>query len=1454
MKVKSPLMFSFAAHKAYIIGISNYQSFPSLQTPLHDGKELAKLLRGQQFTVKELYDADRQELTGFLENMRDEIGEDDRVILYYAGHGLARDHANRPEGWLIPRDGQKDVSTFVSMAWLSSLINSLPCRHFLLLLDCCFSGAFRWSIGLRDLGEGVPNVMYRELFERYTTDEAWQVITSSAHDQKAIDELLGLGSRGETAGSQHSPFAEFLFKGISGEADMINDGIVTATELYLYLRRQVEETSLAASLSLRQTPAIFPLARHDKGEFVFIPGVHPPGLPSKPPGLNPYKGLEKFREEDADLFFGRRRVTRELYDFCRERRFTAVTGSSGSGKSSLVMAGLVPLLRAEKRSLAIIRPDEGLPAVLPGILIIDQFEEALRLPHAALFLQQVAALPTRIIITVRSDFERYFTEGAFGGIWQANRFPIPAMSREELREALLQPAKQAVLLFEGAEGWEENIVTELAQAPSPLPLLSYTMSIVFKRSGEHVLSEKVYKDLNGVYGAISIMADELYGHIHEKTPGTKEDLQRTMRHLLFRLINTDGGRIISRRISRSALVFSDPAEQRRMDAVVALMTSAGYRLLVAGDQHIEVAHESFLRSWPQISKWVGELGMPAFSLLKRLEDAANDYQATSRAGEETLLWHDSPYLDDLADMLRSHPQYPTRQEELFLHDSRELRKTRRKQHLRRIALITVSEISYRVEQLEESDLTQALRLLEEAVRICHKHDVFVPARVNYLLCQLFNNEWLLKRRGLYKWEYAHERSVNDIALSENSRLLATAGGDSRVFVINLNNGDHLTYTLHSEPEWVEVMADNQTVVALTSHGELWMLGKQKKLLSAKQPVTQTQLVTGRQHVGALGGGQWRLWDMNGKLVHTQAIPEEFLEAYLVNKGKSLLLLAYDELQVRSFANFRLSGKAGLSGVRHIRETQQGKLYVETSGAGYFLSRGGTLTKVVSQREDLGVVHIRADGRYIFSTDKDGNVSVRDKNGSVLHRFNFEALVNYIAAGSGDTLLISGSDSSAVETSFKGEPLRTFDHSRKILKALAIPGTETIVTAGGDGKVRVWDDRFLPFIHFPVNEGVRQFTVSPANNFFFLQDAQAGKSYIHHATRGLLHTARIPDVRNSAFSPDEKMVATVDAAGTLSLLPTDGRLPVRCPLKVQQVRSMSFTENAQFLLIETRDSFYHVLRAGDGLKAYPGLPGRIVAAAGGSGGVHTLHMLNKRHADFFRDGQFVCSIKPGKTILRAVILPGPERIILSLEGHVLAFFDFSGKLITSYSAGGSPTFSRTKTISGDIIFLPLSHMGSKLPANTLRDSFYLFSPDGVLLAAVQTRRRFISRVFSTADKLFVQFDNSYITQQYNMKGELEKDIHFSVKSLEFTRFSFNGSYFLVNGRKESVLFDLQEQRVFTCRNCPDAHFSADGQSVFALENGFLRQHFLPGYILSSLKLSFAAPLRHDLKKDLRNQMK
>jgi hypothetical protein len=131
------------------------------------------------------------------------------------------------------------------MTELSVCLERLPCRHLLLILDCCFAGAFRWS-STRDLG-ALSEVIHRERFDRYIRDPAWQVLTSSAHDQKALDVLSGetIGRRGREPGQNgHSPFAAALLRALEGEADLLprprGDGVITATELYLYLRDQVE--------------------------------------------------------------------------------------------------------------------------------------------------------------------------------------------------------------------------------------------------------------------------------------------------------------------------------------------------------------------------------------------------------------------------------------------------------------------------------------------------------------------------------------------------------------------------------------------------------------------------------------------------------------------------------------------------------------------------------------------------------------------------------------------------------------------------------------------------------------------------------------------------------------------------------------------------------------------------------------------------------------------------------------------------------------------------------------------------------------------------------------------------------------------------------------------------------------------------------------------------------------
>ena len=173
------------------------------------------------------------------------------------------------------------------------------------------SGAFRWA-ATRNIG-ALPDVIYRERYDRYLISPAWQVLTSAAFDQEALDVLGGnvLGRR-EANGRRHSPFAQALFDALEkGDADLIpkgqGDGVITATELYLYLRERVE-VQADAEANHAQTPGLWPLNKHRKGEFIFLAPGHPLNLPPAPDltvGANPYRGLKSYEQQHSQLFFGR---------------------------------------------------------------------------------------------------------------------------------------------------------------------------------------------------------------------------------------------------------------------------------------------------------------------------------------------------------------------------------------------------------------------------------------------------------------------------------------------------------------------------------------------------------------------------------------------------------------------------------------------------------------------------------------------------------------------------------------------------------------------------------------------------------------------------------------------------------------------------------------------------------------------------------------------------------------------------------------------------------------------------------------------------------------------------------------------------------------------------------------------------------------------------------------------
>ncbi|MBD1899894.1 CHAT domain-containing protein [Trichocoleus sp. DQ-A3] len=434
----------------------------------------------------------------------------------------------------------------------------------------------------------------------------------------------------------------------------------------------------------------------------------------------PFPGLSSFGEKKYHkFFFGRDELIQELQKELEKDNFLAVIGPSGSGKSSVVLAGLIPKLKEQNPSLqwAYLTPGrepvkqldrrlERLSKVSEqhSVLVVDQFEEVFTLcedkDDRQEFITRLLTLASRrkVVMTMRADFlgECTFYPELSKRIETRQKL-VGRMQPPELITAMKMQADKAGLRFEA--GLSNSILDDVQEEPGAMPLLQHALQELWKRRHGRWLCDEEYQAIGRVQQAIAKTADDFYNSL----PASE---QEQVRNIFLRLTRMDASAVqgekrrdTRRRVELEDLVSagSDLAVTKKL---VQQLAGEEARLVVTSrneatdKEEVEVAHEALIRYWPRLQKWLDEdrtnlqlreIITQAAQEWKNHKENRNDYLIQGRRLEE-------------AEALLKQPKFLSQLEAEYVKACVDLRQSRRNWRIVRwiailLALLGVATVS-----------------------------------------------------------------------------------------------------------------------------------------------------------------------------------------------------------------------------------------------------------------------------------------------------------------------------------------------------------------------------------------------------------------------------------------------------------------------------------------------------------------------------------------------------------------------------------------------------------------------------------------------------------------------------------------------------------------------------------------------------------------------------------------
>ncbi len=945
-------------------------------------------------------------------------------------------------------------------------------------------------------------------------------------------------------------------------------------------------------------------------------------------GQPPYKGLTYYTEADEAIFFGREQLSDDLAARLTATPFLAVAGASGSGKSSLLRAGVVPRLRRRnwlahvltptadpltQLAATLTRDDPSLSAadeLRAGLaadpqtlrrkagqlvaragaarllLVVDQFEELFTQCHdeagRRAFIDNLLAAARNgsnvtVLIGLRADFTGRLTEvEELRALVEQNFALLGPMQQADLVRVILEPARLGGWGF--VSGLVEQFLSDVGQEPGRLPLLSHALLETWARRSSHVMTLKGYRAAGGVEGAIARTAEDTLRRLDEQTE------QPVMQAVFLALTELGEGSEDTRRIARR----DELARAGDAAAVAAVLdTLAAARLVTVDADSVQVAHEALIRRWPRLREWLAD-NRERLRFERQLEADALEWEQLQR---------------DLGALYRG----------ARLVQAQEWRKAGRRLSPRVEAFLAASAVEAEQEvrqakQLERAGLVRrfayALGALAGIALIAAVvAGLFaVVARNAQVQVEVLNVE--LRSRRL-----ASEAERYLTSDPERSLLLAAAAYQS----INPRDGSTtgeargaLYHALDTDAYWRTLDSHNEFVdtARFSPDGTrvLTVVGL-RATESGSVNTAVWDVLTGQVlfETDLFDGAEMGDFDPTGSLIVTAGF--DGVQISDAKTGRRLHELTED---YSPFAAFSPDG------------SQLATTHTDGSVRTWDVESGRPLPSLFGHRDIVRLLVYSMDGSRLASASDDRTIRLWDPITGQFERElvgHTESIRTVAFSPDGEEILSAGGDAARLWDVSNGRPLWEFEHNAPITAAAYSQDGKLVLTADEDGLAKVWD----------------------------AASGELLSELIGHSGR----------INSAVFSPDGKLAVTAGEDHTVHIWNTVNRKLVRVLTgHTDSVVNAEFSEDGEWLATVSRDGTTRLLQV-----SYAFMGSKFLVEVPGGGQASLLY-------EGF-ESQFSSN---GRHLLTIDLLGGTVRVIDVATGEVI--FEFPGLFTARYSADGN----------------------------------------------------------------------------------------------------------------------------------------------------------------------------------------